>query len=119
LVSERARCDFVHAQRNDEARAAASNFVFSINGGEKAASLLQAVDLVAVSAGHKNPSVRWALPRLRSAPMLTLDGITLRLGGHIVLDRASAALPPTSRVGLVGSQRRWQIEPVEADCRDL
>jgi ATP-binding cassette, subfamily F, member 3 len=34
--------------------------------------------------------------------MLTLDGITLRLGGHIVLDRASAALPPTSRVGLVG-----------------
>ena len=34
--------------------------------------------------------------------MLTLDGITLRLGGHLVLDRASAALPPKSRVGLVG-----------------
>jgi ATP-binding cassette, subfamily F, member 3 len=34
--------------------------------------------------------------------MLTLKGITLRLGGHLVLDRASAALPPKSRVGLVG-----------------
>ena len=34
--------------------------------------------------------------------MLTLDGITLRLGGHLVLDRASASLPPKSRVGLVG-----------------
>jgi ATP-binding cassette subfamily F protein 3 len=34
--------------------------------------------------------------------MLTLDGLTLRLGGHLVLDRASAALPPRSRVGLVG-----------------
>jgi ATP-binding cassette, subfamily F, member 3 len=37
--------------------------------------------------------------------MLTLDGITLRLGGYIVLDRASAALPPMSRVGLVGRNR--------------
>ena len=34
--------------------------------------------------------------------MITLDGITLRLGGHLVLDRASASLPPKSRVGLVG-----------------
>jgi ATP-binding cassette, subfamily F, member 3 len=34
--------------------------------------------------------------------MLTFDGITLRLGGHLVLDRACAALPPKSRVGLVG-----------------
>ena len=34
--------------------------------------------------------------------MLTLDGITLRLGGHLVLDRASAALLPRARVGLVG-----------------
>jgi ATP-binding cassette subfamily F protein 3 len=34
--------------------------------------------------------------------MLTFDGLTLRLGGHLVLDRASAALPPRSRVGLVG-----------------
>ena len=34
--------------------------------------------------------------------MLTLKDITLRLGGHLVLDRASAALPSKSRVGLVG-----------------
>ena len=34
--------------------------------------------------------------------MLTLDGITLRLGGTLVLDRASASLPPKARVGLVG-----------------
>jgi ATP-binding cassette subfamily F protein 3 len=34
--------------------------------------------------------------------MLTIDGITLRLGGHLILDRASASLPPKARVGLVG-----------------
>jgi ATPase subunit of ABC transporter with duplicated ATPase domains len=34
--------------------------------------------------------------------MITFDGITLRLGGHLILDRASAALPPKSRMGLVG-----------------
>jgi ATP-binding cassette subfamily F protein 3 len=34
--------------------------------------------------------------------MLTLENITLRLGGHLILDRATAALPPKSRVGLVG-----------------
>ena len=34
--------------------------------------------------------------------MLAIQGITLRLGGHLVLDRVSAALPPKSRVGLIG-----------------
>jgi ATP-binding cassette, subfamily F, member 3 len=34
--------------------------------------------------------------------MLTLDGLTLRLGGHLILDHASAALPPKAHVGLVG-----------------
>jgi ATP-binding cassette subfamily F protein 3 len=34
--------------------------------------------------------------------MLTLNGITLRLGGRVVLDRASAAVPARARVGLVG-----------------
>ena len=34
--------------------------------------------------------------------MFTLDNISLRLGGHLVLDHASAALPPKARVGLVG-----------------
>ncbi|ODR96970.1 glycosyl transferase family 1 [Methyloceanibacter stevinii] len=34
--------------------------------------------------------------------MFTLDAITLRLGGHVILDRASVAMPPKARVGLVG-----------------
>ena len=34
--------------------------------------------------------------------MLNLSGITVRLGGRTILDRASAALPPGSRVGLIG-----------------
>ena len=34
--------------------------------------------------------------------MLSLNGITVRLGGRTILDRATAALPPGSRVGLVG-----------------
>ena len=34
--------------------------------------------------------------------MLNLNGITVRLGGRTILDRASAALPPRSRVGLIG-----------------
>ena len=34
--------------------------------------------------------------------MLTIRDITVRLGGHLVLDHASAALPARARVGLVG-----------------
>jgi ATP-binding cassette subfamily F protein 3 len=34
--------------------------------------------------------------------MLTFDGITVRLGGRTILDRATAAIPPGSRVGLIG-----------------
>jgi ATP-binding cassette subfamily F protein 3 len=34
--------------------------------------------------------------------MLTLNGITVRLGGRTILDRATAALPPGARVGLIG-----------------
>jgi ATP-binding cassette subfamily F protein 3 len=34
--------------------------------------------------------------------MLNLNAITVRLGGRTILDRASAALPPRSRVGLIG-----------------
>ncbi|HEX8388422.1 MAG TPA: ABC-F family ATP-binding cassette domain-containing protein [Sphingomonas sp.] len=34
--------------------------------------------------------------------MLNLDAITVRLGGRTILDRASASLPPGSRVGLIG-----------------
>jgi ATP-binding cassette subfamily F protein 3 len=34
--------------------------------------------------------------------VLNINDITVRLGGELILDRASAALPPGSRVGLVG-----------------
>src|SRR5687767_7706746 len=34
--------------------------------------------------------------------MLNLNGITVRLGGRTILDRATAALPPRSRIGLIG-----------------
>ena len=34
--------------------------------------------------------------------MLTINGITVRLGGRTILDRATAAIPPGSRVGLIG-----------------
>ncbi len=38
----------------------------------------------------------------RALPMLVLNAITVRLGGSLILDRASAALPPKSCVGLIG-----------------
>jgi len=34
--------------------------------------------------------------------MLNLNGITVRLGGRTILDRATAALPPFGRIGLIG-----------------
>lgn len=34
--------------------------------------------------------------------MLTINGITVRLGGRIILDGASAAIPTGARVGLIG-----------------
>ncbi|WEK48240.1 MAG: ABC-F family ATP-binding cassette domain-containing protein [Candidatus Andeanibacterium colombiense] len=34
--------------------------------------------------------------------MLTINGITVRLGGRTILDRASGTIPPGSRVGLIG-----------------
>jgi ATP-binding cassette subfamily F protein 3 len=34
--------------------------------------------------------------------MLTINGITVRLGGRAILDRATAAIPPGGKVGLIG-----------------
>ncbi len=34
--------------------------------------------------------------------MFTINNLTVRLGGRTILDRASAAIPPGSRVGLIG-----------------
>ncbi|WP_257539060.1 ABC-F family ATP-binding cassette domain-containing protein [Sphingobium sp. CFD-1] len=58
--------------------------------------------------------------------MLNLNGITVRLGGRTILDRAGAALPPRSRVGLIGRNGAGkstlmkvmigQIDPDEGSC---
>ena len=42
------------------------------------------------------------MPAWYQPVMLTLSGITVRLGGHTILDGASATLIPGSRVGLIG-----------------
>jgi ATP-binding cassette subfamily F protein 3 len=34
--------------------------------------------------------------------MLNINSVTVRLGGRTILDGATAALPPRSRVGLIG-----------------
>jgi ATP-binding cassette subfamily F protein 3 len=58
--------------------------------------------------------------------MLNLSGITVRLGGRVILDRATAALPPRSRVGLIGRNGAGkstlmkvmigQLDPDEGSC---
>jgi len=57
--------------------------------------------------------------------MLSIKGITVRLGGRTILDRATAAVPPGARVGLVGRNgagkstlmkvMMGQIDPDEGD----
>jgi ATP-binding cassette subfamily F protein 3 len=37
--------------------------------------------------------------------MLHVDGLTLRIGGRLLLDQASVRLPSGQRIGLVGGQR--------------
>jgi len=34
--------------------------------------------------------------------MLNINAVTVRLGGRVILDKASAAIPPRARVGLIG-----------------
>lgn len=58
--------------------------------------------------------------------MLNLKDITVRLGGRTILDRASAALPPRSRIGLIGRNGAGkstlmkvmigQLDPDEGGC---
>ena len=38
----------------------------------------------------------------RRAAILNINAITVRLGGRTILDRATAAIPPGARVGLIG-----------------
>ncbi len=39
---------------------------------------------------------------LVAPPMITINNLTVRLGGHTILDGASAGIPPAARVGLIG-----------------
>ncbi|CAN5396825.1 ABC-F family ATP-binding cassette domain-containing protein [soil metagenome] len=58
--------------------------------------------------------------------MLTLNAITVRLGGRVILDRATASLPARSRVGLIGRNGAGkstlmkvmigQIDPDDGEC---
>src|SRR3546814_10004905 len=43
-----------------------------------------------------------AAEHARRAPMLTINGLTVRLGGRTILARATASLPGKSRTGLIG-----------------
>jgi ATP-binding cassette subfamily F protein 3 len=58
--------------------------------------------------------------------MLNFSNLTVRLGGRTILDRASAALPPRARVGLIGRNgagkstlMKVMIGSMEADDGDL
>src|SRR3546814_19489528 len=51
---------------------------------------------------RRAPCLGFAPPHARRAPMLTINGLTVRLGGRAILDRASASLPARSRTGLIG-----------------
>ena len=49
--------------------------------------------------------------------MLTINGITVRLGGRTILDRATAAIPPGSRVGLIGRNGAGKSTLMKVDHR--
>jgi ATP-binding cassette, subfamily F, member 3 len=58
--------------------------------------------------------------------MLNINGVTVRLGGRTILDRATAALPPRSRVGLIGRNgagkstlMKVMIGSIEADDGEI
>ena len=38
--------------------------------------------------------------------MLNIRDITVRMGGRTILDRATAAIPPGGRIGLIGATAR-------------
>ena len=49
--------------------------------------------------------------------MLTINGITVRLGGRTILDRATAAIPPGARVGLIGRNGAGKSTLMKVDRR--
>ena len=56
----------------------------------------------AVGGGGATEGAPQHEPVLQAPLMLTIDAVTVRLGGRVILDRASAALPTRARVGLIG-----------------
>src|SRR5205085_2002505 len=57
-------------------------------------------DLLPTPDGARRPAWEAGPLLLRGRAMLNLNSITVRLGGRTILDGATAALPPKSRVGL-------------------
>ncbi len=51
--------------------------------------------------------------------MLTIDGITIRLGGRPILERASATIPQGARVGLIGRNGAGKSTLMKAIIGDL
>jgi ATP-binding cassette subfamily F protein 3 len=51
--------------------------------------------------------------------MLTIDGITIRLGGRPILERASASIPEGARVGLIGRNGAGKSTLMKAIIGDL
>ncbi|RXR29768.1 ABC-F family ATP-binding cassette domain-containing protein [Sphingobium fluviale] len=51
--------------------------------------------------------------------MLSFNDITVRLGGRTILDRATAALPPRSRVGLIGRNGAGKSTLMKAIIRQI
>ncbi|MBA3053887.1 MAG: ABC-F family ATP-binding cassette domain-containing protein [Sphingomonadales bacterium] len=51
--------------------------------------------------------------------MLTIQGITVRLGGRNILDRATAAIPPRGKVGLIGRNGAGKSTLVKAIIGEL
>ena len=51
--------------------------------------------------------------------MLTINGITVRLGGRTILDRATAAIAPGSRVGLIGRNGAGKSTLMKAIIGDI
>ena len=47
--------------------------------------------------------------------MLTINAITVRLGGRAILERATASLPAKSRVGLIGRNEENRMRVVGAE----
>ena len=51
--------------------------------------------------------------------MLTIQGITVRLGGRAILDRATATIPPRGKVGLIGRNGAGKSTLVKAIIGEL